>query len=49
MKIAKQGYVTFNADGAFAPAASASEQGQASAPEAGVAYRLSRIAEEAAA
>lgn len=49
MKIAKQGYVTFNADGAFAPAASAPEQGQASAPEAGVAYRLSRIAEEAAA
>ena len=49
MKIAKQGYVTFNADGAFAPAASASEQGQASTPEAGVAYRLSRIAEEAAA
>ena len=49
MKIAKQGYVTFNADGAFAPAASASEQVQASAPEAGVAYRLSRIAEEAAA
>ena len=40
MKIAKQGYVTFNADGAFAPAASASEQVQASAPEAGVAYRL---------
>ena len=37
MKIAKQGYVPVNADGAFAPAASACEQGQASAPEAGVA------------
>ena len=49
MKIAQQGYVSFDADGEFAPGDPAPVRPQTQAPEAGVAYRLSRIAEEAAA
>ena len=50
MKIGKQGYVSFASDGTFTPASQvAKAPAGPAAQESNVAYRLSRIAEEAAA